>query len=166
MACHVALRRLMSEYKQLTISPPEGIVAGPPDEENFFLWEVALAGPEESAYEGGVFSATLSFPPDYPLLPPVLRFTSDMFHPNIYPDGTVCVSLLHPPDEDVFGYEKLADRWSPTRTVEKILLSVVLLLAEPNAESPANVDAAKMWREDRAQYNALVAETVRKSLGL
>lgn len=37
---NVALRRLMSEYRQLTVCPPEGIVAGPPDEENFFLWEV------------------------------------------------------------------------------------------------------------------------------
>ena len=25
------------------------------------------------------------------------------------------------------------------------------MLAEPNTESPANVDAAKMWREDRSK---------------
>ena len=29
-------------------------------------------------------------------------------------------------------------------------LSVMSMLAEPNTESPANVDAAKMWREDRS----------------
>lgn len=95
-----------------------------------------------------------------------MRFTSAMYHPNIYPDGTVCVSILHPPDEDVFGYEALTERWSPTRTVEKVLLSVLLLLAEPNPESPANVDAAKMWRDDRQQYNERVEKTVRESLGL
>jgi ubiquitin-conjugating enzyme E2 G2 len=33
------------------------------------------------------------------------------------------------------------------QSVEKVLLSVMSMLAEPNCESPANVDAAKMWRE-------------------
>ena len=32
--------------------------------------------------------------------------------------------------------------WSPVQSVDKILLSVVSMLAEPNDESPANVDAA------------------------
>lgn len=30
------------------------------------------------------------------------------------------------------------------------MLSVISMLSSPNDESPANVDAAKMWREDRA----------------
>jgi ubiquitin-protein ligase len=34
------------------------------------------------------------------------------------------------------------------QSIEKILISVVSMLAEPNDESPANVDAAKMWRLD------------------
>jgi ubiquitin-conjugating enzyme E2 G2 len=40
------------------------------------------------------------------------------------------------------------------------------MLAEPNDESPANVDAAKMWREDRAKFNDIAHKSVRKSLGL
>ena len=43
-------------------------------------------------------------------------------------------------------YETSAERWSPVQSIEKILISVVSMLAEPNDESPANVDAAKMWR--------------------
>lgn len=37
---------------------------------------------------------------------------------------------------------------------------------EPNDESAANVDAAKIWREDRERFNELARKTVRKSLGL
>uniref|UniRef100_A0A3P9J377 Ubiquitin-conjugating enzyme E2G 2 (UBC7 homolog, yeast) n=1 Tax=Oryzias latipes TaxID=8090 RepID=A0A3P9J377_ORYLA len=37
-----ALKRLMAEYKQLTLNPPEGIVAGPANEENFFEWEALI----------------------------------------------------------------------------------------------------------------------------
>jgi ubiquitin-conjugating enzyme E2 G2 len=40
------------------------------------------------------------------------------------------------------------------------------MLAEPNDESPANVDAARMWRERRADYEKTVRDNVRKSLGL
>lgn len=40
------------------------------------------------------------------------------------------------------------------------------LLAEPNDESPANVDAAKMWRDRREEYDQKVRDGVRRSLGL
>uniref|UniRef100_A0A8I3WIK3 Ubiquitin conjugating enzyme E2 G2 n=1 Tax=Callithrix jacchus TaxID=9483 RepID=A0A8I3WIK3_CALJA len=77
-----ALKRLMAEYKQLTLNPPEGIVAGPMNEENFFEWEALIMGPEDTCFEFGVFPAILSFPLDYPLSPPKMRFTCEMFHPN------------------------------------------------------------------------------------
>lgn len=39
-----AVRRLMTEYKQLTLNPPEGILAGPVNEDNFFEWEAYVTG--------------------------------------------------------------------------------------------------------------------------
>lgn len=39
-------------------------------------------GPEDTCFEFGVFPAILSFPLDYPLSPPKMRFTCEMFHPN------------------------------------------------------------------------------------
>ncbi|XP_050821667.1 ubiquitin-conjugating enzyme E2 G2 isoform X1 [Gopherus flavomarginatus] len=153
-------------YAELTLNPPEGIVAGPMNEENFFEWEALIMGPEDTCFEYGVFPAILSFPLDYPLSPPKMRFTCEMFHPNIYPDGRVCISILHAPGDDPMGYESSAERWSPVQSVEKILLSVVSMLAEPNDESGANVDASKMWREDREQFNKIAKQIVQKSLGL
>ena len=49
---------------------------------------------------------------------------------------------------DKYGYEKASERWLPIHTVETILISVISMLADPNDESPANVDAAKEWREN------------------
>ena len=37
---------------------------------------------------------------------PVLRFLTDIWHPNIEKDGKVCISILHEPGDDRFGYEK------------------------------------------------------------
>ncbi|PSS22621.1 hypothetical protein PHLCEN_2v3048 [Hermanssonia centrifuga] len=99
--------------------------------------------------EGGFFKARLSFPEDFPLSPPKLRFITPMWHPNIYSDGNVCISILHPPGEDQYGFEESGERWLPVHTVESILLSVISLLSSdrPNTDSPANVDAAKEIRE-------------------
>jgi ubiquitin-protein ligase len=92
-----ALRRLMTEHRELTISSPHGIQAGPASEDNYFVWDAVVIGPEDTPYEHGVFMATLAFPPDYPLAPPVMKFTTHIYHPNVYPDGTVCISILHAP---------------------------------------------------------------------
>ena len=114
-------------------------------------------GPPGTDYEGGLFTAILKFPVDYPLNPPKMYFTCEMWHPNsnyclfhnlcdslflVYPNGEVCISILHPPGEDPTHYEKITERWSPVQSVEKILLSVVSMLAEPNDESGANIESA------------------------
>ena len=48
---------------------------------------------------------------------------------SVYPDGQVCISILHAPGDDPMGYESSSERWSPVQSVEKILLSVVSMLA-------------------------------------
>lgn len=84
----------------------------------------------------------------------------------VYANGVVCISILHPPGDDPNHYEQASERWSPIQSVEKILISVMSMIAEPNDESPANVDAARMWRERRPEFESRVKADVRKSLGL
>ena len=82
MATSVASRRLFSEYRALTSSPPEGITAGPVSEDDIFTWEAMIQGPDGTPYEGGVFPAELKFPKDYPLAPPTMKFLGEVWHPN------------------------------------------------------------------------------------
>lgn len=82
----------------------------------------------------------------------------------VYSDGVVCISILHPPGEDPNIYECPSERWSPVQSVEKILLSVMSILAEPNDESSANVDASKLWRIDREKYNEIVLNDMKRFL--
>jgi len=63
-------------------------------------------------------------------------------------EGEVCISILHEPGEDKFGYERAEERWLPIHTVETILLSVISMINEPNDESPANVDAAVSFQHN------------------
>ena len=75
----------------------------------------------------------------------------------------MCISILHNPGDDPNGYETAAERWSPVHTVETIMISIISMLSSPNDESPANVDAAKMWRDDRDGFKKRVSRIVRKS---
>lgn len=84
----------------------------------------------------------------------------------VYANGEVCISILHAPGDDPMHYEKASERWSPIQSVEKILISVMSMLAEPNDESPANVEAAKMWRERKPEFEERVRRGVRRGLGL
>jgi ubiquitin-protein ligase len=50
-------------------------------------------------------------------------------------------------------------------TIEAVLVSVTSMLVDPNLESPANVDAAKMLRENKKEYEKKLRYLARKSIG-
>ena len=68
---------------------------------------------------------TMEFSEDYPSKPPKCKFPTGFYHPNIYPSGTVCLSIL---DED--------KGWKPSITVKQILVGIQDLLDSPNPLSP------------------------------
>ena len=152
---------LKKQFKDINKASDLGFSVGLLDENDFYKWTVVIFGPSETIYEGGFFKAILTFPLDYPNSPPQMKFTSPMFHPNIYPDGRVCISILHPPGTDKFNeQEKAEERWRPSLGAEEILLSVISMLNDPNCDSPANIDAAVMLRHNPEQYNNIVKSLV------
>lgn len=106
----------------------------------------------ESYYDGGYFLAEMTFTNQYPYAPPTFKFVRPIYHPNIYPDGKLCISILHPPGDDIMSGEVAQERWSPLQGVESVLRSVLLLFDDPECSSPANVDAGVMYRKDRPAY--------------
>ncbi|XP_051978343.1 ubiquitin-conjugating enzyme E2 R2-like [Xyrauchen texanus] len=165
---HVASsqKALMLEMKSLQDEPVEGFKITLVDESDMYNWEVAIFGPPNTHYEGGYFKTRIKFPIDYPYSPPAFRFLTKMWHPNIYENGDVCISILHPPVDDPQSGELPSERWNPTQNVRTILLSVISLLNEPNTSSPANVDASVMyrkWRESKGKDREY-AEIIRKQV--
>ncbi|XP_069789432.1 ubiquitin-conjugating enzyme E2G 1b isoform X2 [Narcine bancroftii] len=175
---------LRKQLAELNKNPVDGFSAGLIDDDDIYRWEVLIIGPADTLLnllrkphevgpnqmprllmcEGGFFKAHLTFPNDYPSRPPKMNFITEIWHPNVGKNGDVCISILHEPGEDKFGYEKPEERWLPIHTVETILISVISMLADPNSDSPANVDAAKEWRDDPCgEFKKKVARCVRKS---
>ena len=47
-----------------------------------------------------------------------MKFVTPIWHPNVYPNGEVCISILHEPGEDTTNpQETAAMRWNPIHTV-------------------------------------------------
>lgn len=158
----MAQARLLSELKGLQ---KEKWVHIDVNDADIMKWTIGLmvVNPD-SVYAGGYFKADMTFPKDYPYRPPTFRFTKPtIYHPNIYPDGKLCISILHAPGDDEMSGEQASERWSPLQGVESVLRSVLLLLDDPEINSPANVDASVMFRDRRAEYDGRAREAAERS---
>ena len=91
------------------------------------------------------------------------QFRRPLYHPNIYPDGKLCISILHTPGDDEMSGETAGERWSPVQRVESVLLSIISLLDDAECSSPANVDAGILLRKDPAEFKKRVSTDVESS---
>ena len=109
---------------------------------NMLRWRCEIPGPKESIWEKGTYKLIIEFPKDYPLKPPKCSFKPVLPHPNIYPSGTVCLSILNE-EED----------WKPSLQVKHVLTGIQKLLKdEPNLNSPAQTEATTLYRNNRDIY--------------
>uniref|UniRef100_A0A1I7ZI79 UBIQUITIN_CONJUGAT_2 domain-containing protein n=1 Tax=Steinernema glaseri TaxID=37863 RepID=A0A1I7ZI79_9BILA len=146
-AARIRLRRDLREVEK---NPAFGCSVAP-KEGNFFVWEGVITGPQETPYEDGLFRLRITFPDDYPNRPPKVVFLSRMFHPNIYTDGRLCVDFLQ-------------NKWTSAYTVTSILVSIQSLLHDANPTEGANYEAARLYRNNHAEFVRRVHRTVYASL--
>ncbi|CAO1616217.1 unnamed protein product [Sympodiomycopsis kandeliae] len=149
--------RLAEERKAWRKDHPFGFYARPTKSEdgtlNLMKWEAGIPGRAGTSWEGGLFKLTLDFPEEFPTKPPKCKFTPPLFHPNVYPSGTVCLSIL---DED--------KNWRASINVKQILLGIQDLLTEPNNSDPAQEPAYNLFRSDKAAYDRRIRQQAKEML--
>ena len=92
-------------------------------------------------------SVKITINSDYPHKPPIVKFLTPMFHPNIYRNGNICLDILQ-------------DKWSPVYDIKSVLLSIQSLLTDPNPDSPANTEASQLYTNNRKEYNKKVKSLI------
>ncbi|CDF39952.1 Ubiquitin carrier protein [Chondrus crispus] len=146
----IARGRLTEERKQWRLDHPVGFYARPEKKDgqsNLMKWECGIPGKDQTLWQGGLYKLVLEFTEDYPSRPPKCRFDPPLFHPNVYPSGTVCLSIID------------ADKaWRPSITVKQILLGIQDLLDTPNAQDPANAEAHALFMKSKPAYNDRVKQ--------
>ena len=151
----VTLNRLIEERKAWRKNRPFGFTAKPEagadGEVDLTKWSCIVPGKEGTIWEGAALPVTITFTNQYPAKPPRVAVPKGFYHPNIYPSGTVCLSILN---ED--------EQWRPSITLRQILLGVQDLLNNPNEKSPAQSEAFMDYTNRRKKYEARVKEEVKK----
>lgn len=169
----MAVTRLQKEVKQLQADPPPGVWAAPKGDDLMQLeakievrqfqvalrWpsfppayrpspilpQTLLQGPSGTVYEGGIFKLEVDIPPRYPIEPPKVRFTTKIYHPNIDPDGRICLDTLNPPPKGA---------WKPSLNVGTVLASIGLLMADPNPDDGLIASTAHEFKHQREVFDA------------
>ncbi|RZC54951.1 hypothetical protein C5167_013800 [Papaver somniferum] len=176
MSAGIARGRLAEERKAWRKNHPHGFVAKPETAAdgsvNLMVWQCTIPGKAGSVtkgyvfavtivgyyykylacyystdWEGGYFPLALHFSEDYPSKPPKCKFPPNFFHPNVYPSGTVCLSILN---ED--------SGWRPAITVKQILVGIQDLLDQPNAADPAQTDGYHLFIQEPVEYKKRVKQ--------
>lgn len=145
----------MRDFKKVAADAPEGISAAPVAD-NLFQWTAIILGPTGTPWEGGAWKLDMNFSSEYPDKPPAVRFRSEVFHPNVFTDGQICLDLLRDAG------------WSPSYDVCAILVAIQSLLADPDTHATpdggANPEAEGLFVRDRHLYNVRVKALVDKQL--
>ncbi|KAA0202174.1 hypothetical protein HAZT_HAZT006069 [Hyalella azteca] len=150
----IAIARLAEERKGWRKDHPFGFIARPtknPDGTlNLMNWECAIPGKKGTPWDGGLYRLRMIFKDDYPSTPPKCKFEPPLFHPNVYPSGTVCLSLLDDEKD-----------WRPAITIKQILLGIQDLLNDPNIKDPAQAEAYTIyWRDVNSFLDVTTQEIV------
>jgi len=147
-----AALRIQNDLRSLKKTPLDGVYVELKDDSNLFEWKIWFEGPKDTPFSGGIFEAKMKFPDNYPEGPPDLYIESEFWHPNVYADGKLCISILHTPGEDPLNDgESEMMRWLPTHSFSTIFNSFLSILDDPGG-APANVDANAQYNRDRAGY--------------
>ena len=95
----LAKQRLVIERKGWRKDHPHGFVAKPKTlgdgSTQMLTWECKVPGKAGTLWENGLYPVKLEFTEDYPSKPPKVSFPAGFFHPNVYPSGKVCLSILN-----------------------------------------------------------------------
>merc|ERR1711865_1152721 len=105
-------------------------------------WKGTLKGPTGTPYEGGIFKIDIQLPPDYPFVPPKMKYETKIWHPNISSEsGAICLDILK-------------NEWSPALTIRTALISLQALLSAAEPDDPQDAVVAKMYKGDRPTFDA------------
>jgi ubiquitin-conjugating enzyme E2 I len=163
----IARGRLLAERKEWRKDHPHGFVAKPRTRDDgtqdLLAWDVRIPAKESSVWFPAMLSARMVFSEDYPNSPPVVIFNKinnePLFHPNVYMDGRVCLSIINP-ENSTHAYGK-GGTWCPSITIKQVLLALQIFLDEPTSFAAGRQEPYKLYVSNFEEYKKRVQMQVR-----
>jgi len=140
MSALQSIARIKKEYREVTGAKDAGVGAELVNDD-FGHWKGTIGGPKGTPYEGGLFVVDIVIPPNYPFVPPKMKFDTKVWHPNVSSaNGAICLDILK-------------NEWSPALTLRTALLSLQALLSCPNPDSPQDAEVATQYKADKKKFD-------------
>ena len=150
----VTLLRLKKEMEMIEKDPPPGCSAWAAGDSVHEL-EAVIQGADDTPYAKGCFRLRITVPQRYPFEPPKVHFVTPIYHPNIDSAGRICLDILNMPDGNGKG------AWKPSLNLKTVLLSIRLLMSEPNPDDGLMVDITHEYIHNRALFERTAVERTR-----
>lgn len=112
---------------------------------NLMIWECSIPGKSGTPWAAGYYKLHMLFKEDFPISPPKCIFDKPLFHPNIHTSGEFDLPLLNEKKD-----------WTPTITIENIVLRIQDFLAQPDDSFSAQSEAYITYFQRPALYKKRV----------
>ncbi|EPE27926.1 UBC-like protein [Glarea lozoyensis ATCC 20868] len=155
-----AAKRMFFELRNIK-SAKVPFVSAAPLQDSLDVILASIEGPPDTPYEGGIFWIIIRISESDPFGPPVMRFQTKIYHPNISPQGDICTDYsdkwrsvlsdgLHVSDSSAVWYPSKSTeiRWS----LGALLVALCGLLASPDIDDPLVPEIARTYIEDYEGY--------------
>ena len=146
--------RIINEFKDINRAPIEniGCTLGLKNENDYRLWKVSVLGPRDTSYKGGLIFFCVQFPEEYPLKPPVVYFSTPIYHLNVNPRAP------RSPGDLPLGHISLSTLswWKPEYKMREVFINIFALFFKANPDSPYGLDRAEEFLENRKLYEEKV----------
>lgn len=136
--------RVQKDLSELSLGSTMKLDFPDPDD---ILNFVLTIEPDEGMYRDGRFTFDFNINPNFPHDPPKVQCQQKIYHPNIDPEGKVCLNILR---ED----------WKPVLNLNAVIVGLQFLFLEPNASDPLNKEAAEDLRQSREGFKRNVRSSM------
>ncbi|KAI9818392.1 MAG: Ubiquitin-conjugating enzyme E2 1 [Pycnora praestabilis] len=140
-------RRVQKEIADIHSDKSSNIFAAPAGNgEDLTHLKGHFHGPPGTPYEGGTYAVDIKIPSEYPFRPPVMKFETKVWHPNVSSQtGAICLDTL-------------SSAWSPVLTIKSALLSLQSLLSTPEPKDPQDAEVASMLMRNPKEFDRVARE--------
>lgn len=133
-------KRIAKELEDVKRDQLSGVTIDMAEDDDLSHLKGTFLGPPGTPYEGGLFEVDIKIPVEYPFKPPIMKFDTRIYHPNISSQtGAICLDILK-------------DAWTPILTLKSSLISLQSLLQSPEPTDPQDAQVAKLYLTDPKKF--------------
>jgi ubiquitin-conjugating enzyme (huntingtin interacting protein 2) len=146
-------RRIAKEIAEIKNDTLCGVIVESFDGDSLTHLRGQFRGPPDSPYDGGTFAVDITIPNEYPFRPPIMKFITKIWHPNVSSQtGAICLDTL-------------SSQWSPVLTIKNALISLQSLLSTPEPKDPQDAEVAGMMLRNPSEFEHVAREWAVKHAG-